>query len=142
MSPIDTKVKEVMNDKLLNLEAKLNADVLAFYGPILQGMEKQILQIVEDLVLDPVKKDTLYIILTTPGGSAHAVERFVNIIRHHYTEVNFIVPDYAYSAGTIFCMSGDNIYMDYYSVLGPIDPQVENKDGIWQNLELMNKLKN
>jgi hypothetical protein len=26
-------------------------------------------------------------------------------------------------------MSGDNIYMDYYSVLGPIDPQVRNKDG-------------
>ena len=28
-------------------------------------------------------------------------------------------------------MSGDNIYMDYYSVLGPIDPQVQNKDGRW-----------
>lgn len=28
-------------------------------------------------------------------------------------------------------MSGDNIFMDYYSVLGPIDPQVQNKDGRW-----------
>jgi hypothetical protein len=26
-------------------------------------------------------------------------------------------------------MSGDNIYMDFFSVLGPIDPQVQNKDG-------------
>lgn len=26
-------------------------------------------------------------------------------------------------------MSGDEIYMNYYSVLGPIDPQVPNKDG-------------
>jgi hypothetical protein len=26
-------------------------------------------------------------------------------------------------------MSGDKIFMDYYSVLGPIDPQVNNKDG-------------
>ena len=26
-------------------------------------------------------------------------------------------------------MSGDNIHMDYFSVLGPIDPQVENKEG-------------
>ena len=26
-------------------------------------------------------------------------------------------------------MSGDNIYMDYFSVLGPIDPQVQNKEG-------------
>ena len=26
-------------------------------------------------------------------------------------------------------MSGDEIWMDYFSVLGPIDPQVQNKDG-------------
>lgn len=53
----------------------------------------------------------------------------VAILRHFYNEVNFVVPDYAYSAGTILCMSGDDIYMDYSSVLGPIDPQVQNKDG-------------
>ncbi|WP_205749473.1 SDH family Clp fold serine proteinase [Aquirufa rosea] len=45
--------------------------------------------------------------------------------------VDFIIPNYAYSAGTIFCMSGDNIFMDYFSVLGPIDPQVQNKEGKW-----------
>lgn len=28
-------------------------------------------------------------------------------------------------------MSGDNILMDYFSVLGPIDPQVQNKEGKW-----------
>lgn len=33
------------------------------------------------------------------------------------------------SAGTILCMSGDKIYMDYSSALGPIDPQVANSDG-------------
>lgn len=36
------------------------------------------------------------------------------------------MPDSAYSAGTIFCMSGDKIFMDYSSSLGPIDPQVYN----------------
>jgi len=40
--------------------------------------------------------------------------------------VYFVVPDIALSAGTIFCMSGDKIYMDYSSALGPIDPQVYN----------------
>jgi membrane-bound ClpP family serine protease len=30
------------------------------------------------------------------------------------------------SAGTIFCMSGNEIYMDYSSSLGPIDPQIFN----------------
>ena len=42
------------------------------------------------------------------------------------TELYFIVPDSAMSAGTIFCMAGDKIFMDYSSSLGPIDPQVFN----------------
>jgi hypothetical protein len=33
------------------------------------------------------------------------------------------------SAGTILVMSGDAIWMNYYSVLGPIDPQVPSPDG-------------
>jgi membrane-bound ClpP family serine protease len=131
MNPIINKVKELLSDNLTALEGHFNADFLTYYGPIVDGNENFFLKILEDLANDPVKKDKLFIILTTGGGSAIAVERYVNIIRHHYNEVSFIVPDYAYSAGTIFCMSGDNIFMDYFSVLGPIDPQVQNKEGKW-----------
>ncbi len=56
-------------------------------------------------------------------------EQNITIFKHFYSEVNFIVPNFAYSAGTIFCMSGDNIYMNYYNALGPVDPQVQNRDG-------------
>ena len=31
------------------------------------------------------------------------------------------------SAGTIWCMSADKIFMDYSSSLGPIDPAGDNK---------------
>jgi hypothetical protein len=127
--PVDEKIKATLNDYLKLLENHFNGDFIVFCGPIVSGIEKSFLTFIEDLVQDVNKKDTLYIILTTPGGSAVTVERIVNIIRYHYKEINFIIPDYAFSAGTIFCMSGDNIYMDYYSVLGPIDPQVQNKDG-------------
>jgi len=48
-----------------------------------------------------------------------------NTIRHHYTEVTMIIPGRVMSAGTVFAMSGDRIMMDYYSCLGPIDPQIE-----------------
>lgn len=51
------------------------------------------------------------------------VERLVSVMRTHYKKVSFVIPNYAYSAGTILALSGDSIYMDYYSVLGPIDPQ-------------------
>ncbi|MFC1591238.1 serine dehydrogenasease [Thermodesulfobacteriota bacterium] len=128
---VDTAIKALLNQNLNDLENHFDADILSFYGPILDGTENNYLRVVEQLANDSGKKNKLYIILTTRGGSAITVERYVNITRKHYDEINFIVPDYAYSAGTIFCMSGDNIFMDYFSVLGPIDPQVKNKEGKW-----------
>lgn len=129
--PNDTFLREELTKRLVALENYLSADVISFTGAIHEGYSAKLLGVIEDLAKTKDKKDTLYIILTTSGGSANAVNVYVNIIRHHYKTVNFIVPEYAYSAGTIFCMSGDSIYMDYYSVLGPIDPQVQNKDGRW-----------
>lgn len=126
--PIDNVVKEKLKEKLIQISEELDGDVFSYFGIIADGNENQILKLIEDI---DNKKDKIFVVLTTGGGSAIAVERYVNILRHHYIEVNFIVPDYAFSAGTIFCMSGDNIYMDYFSVLGPIDPQVQNKDGKW-----------
>ncbi len=127
-SSVSSILKEALDSALLELEKQLTADVLVFTGPIHEGPENQFLSIVEQLAVEK-KHETLIVVLTTNGGSATVVERYVNIIRHNYKRVIFIVPDYAYSAGTIFCMSGDEIWMDYFSVLGPIDPQVPNKDG-------------
>lgn len=127
-SPIDDTLRLMLQAKLEALEQYLNADVFVYYGSLAPVSANMFAKLVEDLNADAVKRDKLYVILTTLGGSAEIVERYVNILRHHYSEVNFIVPDYAYSAGTIFCMSGDSILMDYISVLGPIDPQVPNKD--------------
>jgi hypothetical protein len=55
----------------------------------------------------------------------------VDTIRHHYQEVDFFIPGTAMSAGTVLVMSGDAIHMDYYSRLGPIDPQVQRPNGGW-----------
>jgi hypothetical protein len=54
----------------------------------------------------------------------------VAILRKHYQIVDFVIPNSAYSAGTVFAMSGDAIHMDYYSRLGPIDPQIETPQGL------------
>ena len=128
---VHTTIKDLLSKKFIEIETDTKADVFSYIGNISDGNEGAIQSLIEELAKDKDKKERLIIILTTTGGSAFAVERYVNIIRHHYTIVDFIVPDYAYSAGTIFCMSGDNIYMDYSSVLGPIDPQVQNKEGKW-----------
>lgn len=128
-NPVDKAVVALLQNALSEIEKVTNSDVLSYFGPIVDGNENAFLDIIEELANDSGKKDTITVVLTTNGGSAMAVERYVNIIRNYYSKVVFIVPDYAYSAGTIFCMSGDEIWMDFFSVLGPIDPQVPNKEG-------------
>lgn len=123
--PLEMENQAIMIKALTDLEKYLKADVLVFYGPIVNGADSEIKDIIERL---PNKKETLYVILTTGGGVLLPVQRIVKVFRHYYKEVNFIVPNYAFSAGTILCMSGDKIYMNYFSCLGPIDPQVENRD--------------
>jgi uncharacterized protein YdcH (DUF465 family) len=130
-SPIDSQIREAVDKKIVAIEQHFNADVIFFYGPIGSGLPNEFREMIDELKKADKGYKRLCIVLTTSGGSANEVERCVNVIRNYYDEIYFIIPDYAYSAGTIFCMSGDNIYMNFYSVLGPIDPQVQNKDGHW-----------
>ena len=126
MRETDAQVKEALTQRVRALEAHFVADAIFFYGPIYPSIEKRFREFIDNLRQDGPPKDRLAIFLNTPGGSAEIVEKLVEIIRFHYRELYFVVPDEAMSAGTIFCMSGDKIYMDYSSSLGPIDPQVHN----------------
>ena len=74
------------------------------------------------------KQSHLIVMLQTVGGLMETVERLVAVMRTHYDQVSFVIPNFAYSAGTVLALSGNRIFMDYYSVLGPIDPQVTSKE--------------
>ncbi len=128
--PINDKIVfEAIKSAEKTIEDILQCDVVNFYGEIRSGIEIQFRDVLEALASRPEKKNALGIVLTTPGGQAEVVEKCVEISRKHYKHLYFIVPRMAMSAGTIFCMAGDKIYMDYSSSLGPIDPQVLGKDG-------------
>lgn len=121
-------VEQRLTAMLMGLEEAFGADVLVFVGPIAFGADDDIRNGIETLPeRNPNKK--LLFILETPGGFAEVARRISDTARFHYQTVDFLVPSYAMSAGTILVMSGDAIWMDYYSTLGPIDPQVEGKDG-------------
>lgn len=126
MQVFDSTIKDTLNQRLGALERHFGADVIFYYGEIHPYVAKPFRDFIEPLREDKEPHDRLVMFLNTPGGSAEAVEKIVEIIRHHYQEVYFVVPDFAMSAGTILCTSGDKIFMDYSSSLGPIDPQVFN----------------
>lgn len=75
--------------------------------------------------------DSVDIILVTPGGSAEIVDYFVKKLRSRFQRIAFILPYMSMSAGTIFCMSGDELIMDDAAFFGPIDPQVPSKNGLF-----------
>lgn len=128
--PIENASRNELMRLIGALENHLDADVISYYGEIVNDSASNLKFVIEQLQEEKENKHKkLYFIITTPGGSVLPVERMVTIMRHYYDYVCFIVPDYAYSAGTILCMSGDDIFMNYYSALGPIDPQVQNKEG-------------
>lgn len=126
-SGLGAVVKESLDRHLGNIENALGRDGIAIYGPIGGVLDVRVRDAIE--AIDRRNTDgRIAVILDTPGGAAEVVERIVDTIRSFYGDVAFIVPDKAMSAGTIFAMSGDSIYMDYFSRLGPIDPQVFKDD--------------
>lgn len=127
ISIFDNTIKETLSSRLSKIEEHFSADTIFYYGEMHPSYQKMFRDFIEKLKNDGnLNKDTLVILLNTPGGSVETVEKMVDIIRYHYKKLYFVIPDYAMSAGTIFCMSGDKIFMDYSSSLGPIDPQVFN----------------
>lgn len=132
MRTIDRLFQTELKKNRSSLENHFDADLIGYYGEISSAYLPWFRQRIEAIGnSETPRKKRLATILNTPGGEVEAVERMVEMQRHFYDEVYFIVPNMAMSAGTIFCMSGNKIYMDYSSSLGPIDPQVQSKDGKW-----------
>lgn len=112
-----------------DLEHEMDSHVLTWSGPIQQPVDKLIRRAVEHRVKQGPRRNRLTVVLQTGGGYIETAERIANIFRHHDSWVSFMVPNYAMSAGTVLVMSGDEIWMNYFSTLGPIDPQLERRDG-------------
>jgi len=125
MRPLDDYIRDQLNTHIEKIEDTLEVDAMAIIGPILPGLESAVRDVIEKF---KEKRGKICIILDTPGGVVEVVERIANTIRFYYSEVIFIIPNRAMSAGTVLVMCGDRILMNFFSCLGPIDPQIE-KDG-------------
>ncbi len=128
-TPLPTSLDQISQvwlvSKLADIEEAANKDVLTILGYIEAGVDIRIRLALERL---ENRREILLVILDTPGGLVEVVQRIVKTLRHFYDVVHFLVPERAMSAGTVLVMSGDAIYMDYFSCLGPIDPQIQ-RDG-------------
>ena len=122
MRPLDDYIQKQLNDHITKIGEQLDdADTISIVSPIVPGIDTTVRTVIE---MNKTRKNKVVIILQTPGGVVEVVERIVGIIRNFYKEVVVVVPDQAMSAGTVLALSADKIMMDYFSRLGPIDPQI------------------
>lgn len=129
----NSAIEMILRQGNLSLAKHFDSDVIFLKAPMHPPVDDIVKDEIEELkALKRPKekpKEKLTVFVETNGGFIETVERIVSIFRQHYKYVEYLVPNYAYSAGTILVLSGDELYMDYYSVLGPIDPQVDTEDG-------------
>jgi hypothetical protein len=136
MFPVDDYIRAQLDKYLGQLETSLDADGMAIISPIIPGLDSLVRRAIEQF---SSPRPRIAIILDTPGGVTEVVERIVESIRHFYKDMTVVVPDRAMSAGTIFALSADHIMMDYFSVLGPIDPQIERDGKLVPALSYLNE---
>jgi len=126
----DDVVAEALETANAAMASAFSAEVIAFRSEMRSPLDDVIRSEVEHLkAMEKRPTDKLVVVVETVGGFVEVVERIVSVFRRHYNTVEYVVPNFAYSAGTVLVLSGDDIFMDYYSVLGPIDPQYENEHG-------------
>jgi len=75
-------------------------------------------------ITEQIDGPALDIIIHSPGGLTEAVESIVDQLRRKFSDIRFMVPNFAKSAATMMVMVGDEILMDPDAELGPIDPQM------------------
>lgn len=92
-SDLDQTIIPLLNDKAIDLENKLSACMLAYIGNIHPGYFRQFRDVVEAVHDRTDYKEHICILLRTGGGSAETAERMATVLRYHFSEVSFLVPD-------------------------------------------------
>ncbi len=124
-------IKEQMAESLDAIEKVIKMPIVSYDGNIPFVIDETLLRCLELIKSRSEEQNQIGILLRTLGGLPEGAERMVDSIRYHFDKVTFIIDQYAMSAGTMISLSGNNIMMHYAATLGPIDPQVPNKDGTW-----------
>lgn len=80
-------------------------------------------------VADP--QTPIDVVIHTPGGIALAATQIALALKDHPAPTRVIVPHYAMSGGCLIALAADEICMDPHAVLGPVDPQLGDQQGVY-----------
>ena len=88
------------------------------------------------------KAELLYLVIDTYGGDPSIGYRIMKMLQGQYETIVAIIPNVAYSTGTLMALGADIIYMHPSASLGPLDTQIQhpNDGGQISSLEIRENL--
>lgn len=100
-------------------------DTQRFFGfPVMRMIDIEDAQEIIPAIRQTPPDQPIDLVLHTPGGMVLAAMQIARALRAHPSKVTVFVPVYAMSGGTLLALAANEIVMDDFSVLGPIDPQI------------------
>ncbi len=70
-------------------------------------------------------------IIHTEGGLTFAANLIAMALKYHPAKVTVMVPFYAMSDGTYLALAADEIMMEKYSILAPLEPTIDDMPAHW-----------
>ena len=123
-------------NKILEIQGLTGRPLIVYFSNFIKGgnvpnnsIDDTDITAFSDLV-ENVTGESLDVLVHSPGGLAESAERIVALLRSKFSSIRFMVPHTAYSAATLLTFSGNQIFMDDRSALGPVDPQIIFRDPV------------
>ena len=118
------------------IEAETQRALLCYVSERGSIMREDVLHL-ETLLQGVQPGDNVTFLLNSPGGDPDAAEKLLHMLREIVSppdlqqsgNLEIVVPNEAKSAATLMALGADRLTMSDTSELGPIDPQVEIREG-------------
>ena len=121
--------------RLANLVSeKHNADVILFSGDIENSVADQLI----DLARHPDRKDNIFLMLTTRGGSPDAAYRMTRCLKRQYKKITLYIYGICKSSGTLVSVGAHEIILSDFGEFGPLDIQVGKRDELFETVSGLN----
>lgn len=141
--------KSTIHDEIISLETNRMSNIIFLvdgYWDRLHHISDRIIDIDDDekfmeeitrIEMDPNRNNKpLELVIYAHGGSVASSDKIVEVLLMYTNEVYIHIPAFAFSAGSMVALCGDIIYMNKYSLMSPVDPQItyftdkENEDDV------------
>jgi hypothetical protein len=122
IGPQPDALKSALRSPLAQLELLRGAPVILYAGMI----NSDTVQILYDCLRHTGASERLHLVLSTAGGSVTAARQIALLLREFTARLTILVPYRAWSAGTLLCLSANELILGPLAELGPIDPHISS----------------